>query len=57
MPIAGPIILFIVGLIAWLIDWPDATLDMVLMWLGVAAMVGALVWAALIFSGRARYRA
>lgn len=50
----GPIILFFVGLFIWLFDWPDSTLDYVLMWAGVIAMIAALIWAVMNFSGYGR---
>jgi len=57
VPFLGPILLFVVGLIAWLVDWPGGNLDYVLMWLGVVACIGALLWAILIAVGYGRARA
>jgi hypothetical protein len=54
VPFLGPILLFVVGLIAWFVDWPDGDLDTILMWLGVAACIGALIWAVLIATGYRR---
>jgi hypothetical protein len=54
VPFLGPILVFIIGLIAWLVDWPGDNLDYVLMWVGVVCCLAALLWAILIATGYSR---
>ena len=47
----GPAVLFVIGLLAWLVLAPrvgDGTLAMLLMWGGIIAAIAALGWAAYI---------
>jgi hypothetical protein len=47
----GPVVLFVVGLLAWLVLAPrvaDGTLAMLLMWGGIIVAIAALAWAAYI---------
>jgi hypothetical protein len=50
---AGPVVLFVAGILAWIIPWPGDQLDLILMWCGIVACIAALFWAALL---AVRYR-
>lgn len=51
----GPVVVFLVGLVAWLVIAPkidENVVNTLLTWGGIIAVIAALVWAVLIATGR-----